>query len=179
MNPPDTAPLPPAAPIAPDDATPAEQLGPVLPAPFEDVPKVEAPAAPVNRVEAMQAVPFLWEGVELHPFTEHREDLWCLLREADGAPDWSSLIDIAGRQNQRVLRPDACRVLWLCRHTPADWRVLQRDYAAWNETIATWAEDHVSGETWVSAIELMLDILQRKRALRAVPRASAPPALGE
>lgn len=185
--------LPPAPPLMPDDNMPGQPVAAPGAAPivFEDTqPRVVDHAANARR-EAVHAAPFEWEGKALSPFTPFVEDWWNILRERDGLPPWDEIIEKASNGgNQRLLRPDAVKILWLCVHgLPAGFsyaisetrRVdLRHHQDRWLDLINLWGDEHIGTDDAISAAStLAIDILKRSRLNRAVPRASGSGAPGE
>jgi len=187
--------LPTAPPLTPDDATRAEGAQVAAPQIYTDNVPASAPdAASRARQEAAHAIPFLWEGQELFPFTPHREDWWNILREHQGLPNWDDLVERGITGNTRLLRLDAVLVLWLCSHDlPGAFKITatlardravvvgdyRRDKDRWLEVINQWGDEHADNDATDSAINLVLDILRRRHKTRAVPRATGSGRVGE
>jgi len=120
-----------------DHAEPAArsvEKAPVAPRPGAE----EDPEHAKERQQAFDAE-FSWRGVKLLPFTSSREGLFSQHRVSMGAPDLQRcLSDLDG------FFLDACRILWLCSHTPEDWAILRCSPVELQCAIDRWADEHIT-----------------------------------
>ena len=138
-------------------------------------------SAALARRTAFHAAPFQWHGMDLHPFTPSREDLWSFLRERAGHPSLPVIYNGPGR----LFRADAVIILWLCHHTPAQWKNHLHDHDAWLTAITEWGDDekNIGYDLDLDAVSLAYKIFNRAHSTRAVsaddPPPSDPSPLGE
>jgi hypothetical protein len=106
-----------------------------------------------RREEAFSAEP-MWNGRPLI-WSISRESLFYAQRHAVGARDISEVIaDID------AFFADAIRILWLCTHTPDDWRGLRTDLMGWQETMEKWADENITTKQKSSAVLTAWKILE-------------------
>lgn len=120
-----------------------------------DKPEFVDPSAPaavlVERVDIhKQAYEFepLWQGNPLEAFTLGRQSL------AEELATYRMPLGKAGAANEAYM-PNVWAVLWLCTHTPQEWRVLRTQPLIWWEQIEAWAEEHCPRSLWLEAINLV------------------------
>ena len=135
MNTPDNITPLPAPRVHTDAPEPAVHL--VAPAPKAHLDAPADPAAETARQAAFDSA-FAWHGKELHPYSSSRDALFHQFRTSIGAPDFQRTLD-----DLDAFFGDACRILWLCSHLPADWSILRCSPAALQCAIDTWADEHI------------------------------------
>lgn len=80
----------------------------------------------------------VWKGRPL-TWSISRESLFYSLREAVGARAlWQTLADLD------AFFADAIRILYLCSHTPEQWRHHRADPMLWQEEIERWADEAIA-----------------------------------
>lgn len=89
-----------------------------------------------------------WQGVPLEPFTMARQSLAAMLESH------SPGVGSGGAMNEAYM-PAVWSVLWLCHHTPDQWRHLRTQPVLWWEQIEEWAEEHCPRGLWLEAITLV------------------------
>jgi hypothetical protein len=139
----------------------------------DEVPAEKAAAAEQERQEAFEAE-YLWDvwderrnefvPTALHPYTSGREALFYRLRLADGALSLSkTLSDVPS------FLGDAIKILYLCSHTPEQWRALRTNTTQFLEEIDAWGDVNVPRAKQVKATLLALNIFNHAGATQAVP----------
>lgn len=124
-----------------------------------------AKQAAASREEAFTAEEATWQGQTLHPYGSGRETLFTQLRAAAGAPP---LRDCIGTTDDFF--PDAIRLLYLCLHTPEEWReARQTGAAAWMEHIEAWADGAIPLALKAEACATAMGILSRAYANEHIP----------
>jgi hypothetical protein len=103
-------------------------------------------------------------GNPLEPYGSGRESLFVQLRAAAGAPP---LRDTVGTTDDFF--PDAIRILYLCSHTPEDWREHRRDPARWLEHVEAWAETAIPLSMKADAASCAMNILSRAYSGEHIP----------
>lgn len=185
-SPQEKAPEIPAAPIAALPESPPELIT-LRPDP------ADAPAAIAQREQAdekraaaLQAVPFVWLGKQLAPFTPPREAAFHQHRAALNAPPFGDMLE-----SSQSFAADAARMLWFLFHEPDEWLTIlaqsPRRKSVTTESGEDWiaVNAHIALELriqeWMAAAWLgtegeinkayllCIEILTRARATRAIP----------
>lgn len=121
-----------------------------------EAPEFVDPSAPVAIASAepvdihKQAYEFepLWKGKPLEAFTLGRQSL------AEELATYRMPLGKTGAANEAYM-PNVWAVLWLCTHTPPEWRILRTQPLVWWEHIEAWAEEHCPRPLWPEAILLV------------------------
>lgn len=108
-----------------------------------------------------------WRGKVLEPFSISRESLFHQQRLGAGAPDFDQVLQAQGND---AFLADAVRILYLCSHTPEDWRAVRSSPMTMQEAIDEWAEEHVTVAERAEAVRVGIQIfnLAWKQAPEAV-----------
>lgn len=106
------------------------------------------------RAESFAAEEAQWGEKKLEPYTSGREGLFSQLRLAAGALPLGRVVD-----DMDAFFPDAVRILYLCSHTPEEWRGLRGDLLVWQEKIEEWGNEHVPLAKKSEAVTLAMNIL--------------------
>lgn len=114
-----------------------------------------------------------FQPVTLHGYSSGREALFYKLRAADGALPLSKTLE-----QLTTFLADAIKILWLCRHEPADWRMVRADLPLFLETIEAWGDVNVPRAKHVAAVNLALQIFNEAGINKAVPEPSERGDLG-
>ncbi len=109
----------------------------------------------------------------LHGYSSGREALFYKLRAADGALPLSKTLE-----QLTTFLADAIKILWLCSHEPADWRMVRGDLPLFLETIEAWGDVNVPRSKHVAAVNLALQIFNEASINKAVPEPSERGELG-
>jgi hypothetical protein len=121
-------------------------------------------AAQTAREESFTSEDPTWQGKPLHPYSSGRESLFIQLRAAAGAPPLSQAVATTDD-----FFPDAIRVLYLCSHTPEEWREHRRDTSAWLEHVEAWADGAIPLSQKADAAATAMNILSRAYSGEHVP----------
>jgi hypothetical protein len=121
-------------------------------------------AAMKDREEAFASEEPTWQGKPLLPYTSSREVLFTQLRAAGGAPPLRESI-----ASTDEFFPDAIRILYLCSHTPEDWREHRGNTGAWLEHIEAWADEAIALSQKAEAAATAMNILSRAYSGEHVP----------
>ena len=111
--------------------------------------------------------------VTLYGYSSGREALFYKLRAADGALPLSKTLE-----QLTTFLADAIKILWLCSHEPADWRMVRADLPLFLETIEAWGDVNVPRAKHVAAVNLALQIFNEAGINKAVPEPSERGELG-
>lgn len=114
-----------------------------------------------------------FEARVLHGYSSGREALFYKLRAADGALPLAKTLE-----HLTTFLADAIKILWLCSHEPADWRMLRGNLPLFLETIEAWGDVNVPRAKHVEAVNLALQIFNEAGVNRAVPEPSDRGCLG-
>lgn len=132
----------PSAPLVHDFAAePAAVQTPSLP-PAPRFEKGGVDADETRHYEERQAAfdaDFAYRGRPLEPFSISRQSLFLQHRLAMGAPDLHACVN-----DLDAFFADACRILWLCSHTPEDWGILRSSPAALQGAIDLWSDKNIT-----------------------------------
>ena len=109
----------------------------------------------------------------LYGYSSGREALFYKLRAADGALPLSKTLE-----QLTTFLADAIKILWLCSHEPADWRMVRGDLPLFLETIEAWGDVNVPRSKHVAAVNLALQIFNEASINKAVPEPSERGELG-
>lgn len=121
--------------------------------PFEDP---DTSASTVERDIHEEAYNFepCWNDKPLEGFTTARQALAAQLN--------SHTPGIGANATEEAYMPGAWSVLWLCTHTPDQWRHLRNQPALWWEEIEAWAETHCPRDKWTEALDLVYGHKERQ-----------------
>jgi hypothetical protein len=124
----------------------------------------EDPELAKQRVDAFSAEEEQWNGQTLQPYTSSREVLFEILRGATNAPPLALTC-----QSIDAFFPDAIRILYLCSHTPDDWRHLRNTPQEWQEKIEEWADTAVPLARKGEAVNTAMRVWNRGYANEHIP----------
>lgn len=150
--------------IYPDQ--PEKPAGPALPPPLPSTPAAgggDGAKEQADRDRAFDA-DYEWNGKALLPLSIDRESLFLQLRTAVGAGD----IVAACRDFDGFLA-DACRILFICSHTPDELRPLRRDPVMFQECVEAWAVVNVKREQRSRAIAQAINMYADTKATEHEP----------
>lgn len=117
-----------------------------------------------ERGEAFASEEPEWMGKPLEPYSSGRESLFVQIRAAAGAPPLRETI-----RTTDDFFPDAIRILYLCSHTPENWREHRRDPARWLEHIEDWADGAIPLHLKKNAASTAMNILSRAYSGEHIP----------
>jgi len=133
-----------------------------------------APGDEERRQEAFDFVP-MWKGQALEAWSVSRETLFLQLRHANGAAPF-----YACARDRESFYPDAVRILFLCLHTPEDWRAYRGNLVAFQEElIDPWADEFLqSGADKLALVVLALKVWNASQENQAEPMPDERPGKG-
>jgi hypothetical protein len=83
---------------------------------------------------------FSFRGQPLHPYTLSREVIVAELMGVRIKPTASA--------SDAAFLPEAMAIIWICLHTPKDWRLFRQDAIAFWEVIEAWGDANVTPDIW-------------------------------
>jgi hypothetical protein len=104
---------------------------------FRDAEPTETPADELEREAAFASLPE-WQGKPLQPLSISRMSCWLQHRHAMGAPDLGGCL-----RDLDAFLADACRLLWLCSVSPAEFTAARQNPLRMQAAIDAWADAHI------------------------------------